>query len=141
MTDLQRWQKRAAAAFFLQGAGSTLQKALTELQGEYKALFSLCLYGTALVLALGLYWGRRHHHLSWIAAAAGGGAGVTGIVALYCSLLALRQLPGVVVFTVIPTCSLALTLLAGTVLFKERLSSAQWLGIGCALAGIVLVQL
>ena len=46
-----------------------------------------------------------------------------------------------IVFTVVPAASLALTLLAGRVLFRERLSRSQVLGVGLAMVGIMLVQL
>lgn len=134
------WQRIALVAFLSQGGAGICQKGLAELPGEYRLTFLFCTYVVAVVLSGWLFW-RRGKRLDFGSALVGSIAGVTCVLSVYFLLGALKSLPGVIVFVVVPASALGLTLLAGWLLFHERLSRAQTLGVLLALVGIVLVQL
>jgi multidrug transporter EmrE-like cation transporter len=130
----------AAVAFLAQGFAGVSQKCVSALQGEYRLYFLCCTYVVALLLAYGLHR-KGGSRLTRAGMLLGSLAGVTCVLSVYLLLAALRVVGGVVVFSVIPAAALALTLLAGRVLFKERLSREQTAGVLLALVGIILVQL
>jgi len=129
----------AGLAFVAQGLASVTQKALAALPGEYRVFFLLCTYVVAALLSLGLFQ-RRQGKIVPAALVIGVISGATSVLSVYFLLAALKHIEGVVVFSVVPAAALSLTLLAGWLVFKERLSRRQTLGVLLALAGIVLVQ-
>jgi drug/metabolite transporter (DMT)-like permease len=138
--DHRKWQQMAGLAFVAQGLAGVTQKGLAELPGEYRVFYLFCTYVVAALLSYGLYRQRRTK-LPPASLIIGTISGTTCVLSVYLLLAALKHLGGVVVFSVVPASALALTLLAGWVIFKERLSRAQTAGVLLALVGIVLVQL
>ena len=64
MSKLQAWRRMAFLAFLTQGLASTCQKALTMLQGEYRALFLFALSAMATLLSALLLLRRRERSTS-----------------------------------------------------------------------------
>jgi drug/metabolite transporter (DMT)-like permease len=134
------WRRVAGVAFLAQGFAGVAQKGVSALDGEYRLYFLCLTYVVAAVLSYWLYRSRgsRLTPAGWFL---GSLAGVTCVLSVYFLLAALRHVGGVIAFSVVPASALSLTLLAGCLVFKERMSRAQTLGILLALVGIVLVQL
>lgn len=130
----------AAVAFLAQGLAGVCQKFLSTLQGEYRLYFLCCTYLVATVLSFWLCRARGSR-ITRGGILLGSLAGISCVLSVYLLLAALREVGGVVVFSVVPAAALALTLLAGRVLFSERLSREQTVGVLLALVGIILVQL
>jgi multidrug transporter EmrE-like cation transporter len=135
-----QWQRVALIAFLSQGGAGICQKSLAELSGEYRLLFLLSTYIVAVALSWWLFH-QRGSRLCLHSVILGSIAGLTCVLSVYFLLAALKTLPGVVVFMVVPASALGLTLLAGWLIFHERLSKAQTVGVMMAVVGIVLVQL
>lgn len=135
-----KWRQMTGAAFLAQGLAGVTQKTLAELSGEYRVFYLFCTYIVAAALSYGLFR-QRQARITRPAIVIGMISGVTCVLSVYFVLGALKQLGGVVVFSAVPAAALMLTLLAGRVIFKERLSRLQTAGVFLALLGIVLVQL
>lgn len=135
-----QWRQVVGVAFLAQGFAGVAQKGVSALEGEYRLYFLGVTYVIAALLSLWLYRSRgaRLTTAGWVL---GSLAGVTCVLSVYFLLAALRHVGGVIVFSVVPASALSLTLLAGCLIFKERMSRAQTAGILLALVGIVLVQL
>ena len=136
----RRWQQMAGLAFLAQGLAGVTQKGLAELPGEYRVFYLCCTYVVAALLSYVLYR-RRGGRVERASVIIGAISGTTCVLSVYFLLAALKHVGGVVVFSVVPAAALSLTLLAGWLIFRERLSRRQTLGVLLALAGIVLVQL
>ena len=134
------WRRVAAVAFLSQGTVGVCQKALSEIEGEYRLLFLFFTYVVAAGLSIALFR-MKSAALTWGEVLLGSMAGVTCVLSVYFLLAALKTVPGMVVFMVVPASALGLTLLTGWLVFKERLSRAQTVGVLLALAGIILVQM
>lgn len=139
-SDFAMWRQMVAIAFLAQGFAGVSQKALASLPGEHRLFFLACTYVVAAVLSYVLFR-QRGARLCWQGLLIGSGSGLTCVLSVYFNLAAMRQVGGVVAFSVVPASALALTLLAGRVIFGERLSRTQTAGVLLALVGIVLVQL
>lgn len=138
--DFGKWRQVVGVAFLAQGFAGVTQKALASLSGEYRLFFLACTYVVAALLSYVLFR-RRQARLNGLGVLLGSLSGITCVLSVYFVLATLRQLGGMIVFAVVPSSALALTLLAGCVLFHERLSRTQTAGVLLALVGIVLVQL
>ena len=73
--------------------------------------------------------------------AAGLLAGIPNYFSSYLLLRALQRLPAFLVYPVYSTGTILLVLLAGALLFRERLSRRQGLGVGLILAALVLLNI
>lgn len=135
-----QWRRVAGVAFLAQGFAGVAQKGVSALEGEYRLYFLGLTYVVAALLSWWLYRSRgaRLTGAGWLL---GSLAGITCVLSVYFLLAALKHVGGVVVFSVVPASALSLTLLAGCLVFKERMSRTQTVGILLALVGIVLVQL
>jgi drug/metabolite transporter (DMT)-like permease len=67
--------------------------------------------------------------------------GVVNVLQLIFLVLALRELPAILVFPVSASVGIVCNTVASIVLWNERPSSAGWLGIGLAVAAVVLLNL
>jgi len=134
------WQQMAGLAFLAQGLAGVTQKGLAELAGEYRVFYLCATYVVAAVLS-GVLFCHRRGRVERATVVIGAISGTTCVLSVYFLLAALKHVGGVVVFSVVPAAALALTLLAGWLIFQERLSRRQTLGVLLALAGIVLVQM
>lgn len=138
--DFGKWRQVAAVAFLAQGTAGLCQKGLSELAGEYRLFFLCATYVVASALSFALFRSRRCR-LTLDGVVIGGISGLSCVLSVYFLLAALKHVGGVVVFSVVPASALSLTLLAGLLVFREKLSRAQTAGVLLALIGIVLVQL
>ena len=102
-------------------------------------LFLTALALTAL-LAL-LEWKRSGKKLLLKELSAGLLVGVPNYFSSYLLLRALQRLPAFLVYPVYSTGTILLVLLVGALLFRERLSRRQGLGVGLILAALVLLNL
>lgn len=130
----------AGLAFVAQGLAGVTQKGLAELPGEYRVFYLCCTYVVAALLSYGLFR-RGGGHIKRASVAIGVLSGTTCVLSVYFLLAALKHVGGFVAFSVVPAAALSLTLLAGWLVFHERLSRRQTIGVLLALVGIVLVQL
>ena len=135
-----QWRQVVGVAFLAQGFAGVAQKSVSALEGEYRLYFLFITYVVAAVLS-GWLHRKRGAKLTGADWALGSLAGTSCVLSVYFLLAALRQLGGVVAFSIVPASALSLTLLAGRLVFKERMSRSQVAGIVLALVGIVLVQL
>lgn len=135
-----QWRRTVAVAFLAQGFAGVAQKSLASLEGEYRLYFLCATYVVAAVLSYILYR-QRKARVTLRGIVLGTLAGTTCVLSVYFLLAALKHTGGVVVFSVVPAAALTLTLLAGRIVFKERLSRQQTLGMILAVVGIVVVQL
>lgn len=135
-----QWRRVVGVAFLAQGFAGVAQKSVSALDGEYRLYFLCLTYIVAAVLSCWLYRSRgaRLTAAGWVL---GTLAGTTCVLSVYFLLAALKHVGGVIAFSMVPASALSLTLLAGCLLFKERMSRSQTAGIFLALVGIVLVQL
>ena len=136
----RKWQQMAGLAFIAQGLAGVTQKGLAELPGEYRVFYLCCTYLVAAALSYVLFR-RRGGRIEQAAIVVGAISGTTCVLSVYFLLAALKQVGGVVAFSIVPAAALALTVLAGWLVFGERLSRRPMLGVLLALVGIVLVQL
>lgn len=67
--------------------------------------------------------------------------GVVNMLQLVCLLLALQQLPGVVVFPVSASLGIVVNTFASMLFWKERPPLAGWLGIALAILAVILLNL
>jgi drug/metabolite transporter (DMT)-like permease len=65
--------------------------------------------------------------------------GVSGAIAVTMLVQALRHIPGMIVFPVRSSGSIALTATASCVFMHERLSPRQWLGVALAVVAVYLL--
>lgn len=68
-------------------------------------------------------------------------AGVFNVLMNLCVILLATRLPGSVVYPVFAVGSLALTSLLSALIFRERLSLRQWIGIGVGAVAVLLLSL
>ncbi len=106
--------------------------------------FFFWLFVTALLMTAGfaMLEGRRTgKKLVLRELAAGAVVGIPNYFSSYLLLRSLQSLPAFLVFPVFSTGTILLTLLAGAVFFKERLTKRQTLGVCLILAALVLLNI
>ena len=106
--------------------------------------FFFWLFLTALLLTAGLALAerlRRGKRLLLRELAAGVAVGVPNYFSSWLLLLALQRLPAFLAYPVYSTGTILLVLGAGALLFRERLTRRQGVGIGLILAALVLLNL
>ena len=126
-------------AFVLTGVINITNKALIEwnLSG-YREIYLLASYVTAMILGGSIMLVKRQE-TSHSDRSVGFLMGIAGTLSMICLLIALRHLPGIVVFPVRNLGNLALTGFVSIIAWKERLSRSQWLGIILSLTAIWLI--
>ncbi len=107
---------------------------------EVKDYFLLYTFLTALTLCVLLcYW--RSEKLCWQDTVFGLALAVPNYLSTRFLLLALTQLPAVVVYPSFSVGTIVLVTLAGLVLFREKLPARKWIALGVILAALVLLNL
>ncbi len=113
-------------------------------KAEESTQFFFWLFLTALLLTvlLALREGRRAKtRLLWKELAAGAAVGIPNYFSSYLLLRALQKLPAFLAYPVYSTGTILLVLLAGALLFRERLTRRQALGVGLILGALALLNL
>ncbi len=106
--------------------------------------FFFWLFVTALLLTAGLALRERMRTGKRLAPrelAAGAVVGIPNYFSSYLLLRSLQRLPAILVFPVFSTGTILLTLLAGALFFRERLTRRQALGVCLILAALILLNI
>ena len=126
------------------GCGDVMSKVYEQLgPGGEEPVFFLFLFGTAaLFTALLSLLERRRTGKPFLLreAAAGIAVGIPNYFSSYLILLVLQRLPAFVTYSVYSTGTILLVLALSAVLFHEKLSRRQLLGIALILAALVLLN-
>lgn len=127
------------------GGADAMSKVFEQLgKAEESTQFFFWLFLTALLLTvlLALREGRRAKtRLLWKELAAGAAVGIPNYFSSYLLLRALQKLPAFLAYPVYSTGTILLVLLAGALLFRERLTRRQALGVGLILGALALLNL
>ncbi|NLF17351.1 MAG: EamA family transporter [Lentisphaerae bacterium] len=134
-----RWFLTITAAFLLSGLprlGQLLTSSRGLDYGTYLLLSYLAGFAVLLVAAL---W--QHRRPPPAAVGYGAVAGLASYAGVYCTLEALERLRPTVVFPVTLSGPIVMGLILSLVVFRERLRLSGWLGIGAAVAGMIVLGL
>ena len=130
---------------FFSGGADAMSKVFEQLGDPAEnSRFFFWLFVTALLMTAGfaLREGRRTgKRLVLRELAAGAAVGVPNYFSSFLLLRSLQSLPAFLVFPVFSTGAILLTLLAGALFFRERLTRRQTLGVCLILAALVLLNL
>ncbi len=126
------------------GGADAMSKIFEQLGRDTESVaFFFWLFLTCLLLAILLaLWEKRRtgKRLLWKELAAGVAVGVPNYCSSYLLLRALQKLPAFLAYPVYSTGTILLVLAAGALLFRERLTRRQSLGVGLILAALVLLN-
>lgn len=126
-------------AFVLSGLGGIYFKALTEMKLQpYIFMYMLALYSTGLILGLPFIVGNKAERNS-ADIQVGAFMGFAGAISSIFLLKALEGMQGIVAFPARSLGNLVLTALLSIVVWKERLSASQWVGMALSIAAIWLI--
>ena len=142
----------AGSAFFLllltmtaNGGGGAMSKIFEELgRGEESVLYFFWVFSTAAVLAAVLAileYRRTGKRIVPKELAAGALVGVPNYFSSFLLLRSLQKLPSILVFPMFSTGTILLVLIVSALLFRERLTRRQLIGIALILAALVLLNL
>lgn len=127
------------AAFVLTGLNSVSNRAIHPLGlDRYMALYGLGFWGTGVVLG-GITAAFTKHGSRPIDAVIGIAMGASGAISMVLLLVALKTVPGVVAFPVRSCGNTSLTAVISFIVWREKVSARQWLGIICGLVAIYLL--
>ena len=128
-----------AVAFLFTGVNLIINKAVIELGlGRYVALYLIGFWGVGVVAGIVVRAFTRYEFTKKDFTV-GAAMGTAGAVAMIMFMLAIERLPGVVVFPVRNCGNVLLTACLSYLIWRERLSYLQWLGILCAAVAIYLL--
>lgn len=126
-------------AFVLTGLNSVSNRAIHPLGlDRYMALYGLGFWGTGVVLG-GITAAVTKHGTRPIDAVIGIAMGASGAISMVLMLVALKTVPGVVAFPVRSCGNTSLTAVISFIVWREKVTARQWLGIICGLAAIYLL--
>ena len=106
-------------------------------------LYFFYLFFTAAVLTavlLLLEWKRTGKALKWSEMAAGIAVGIPNYYASFLLLLALVALPAIIVYPINSTGSIMIVMAVDALVFHQKYTMRQWLGIVLVLAAMVLLN-
>ncbi len=106
-------------------------------------LYFFNLFFTAAVLTarlLLLEWKRTGKALKWSEMAAGIAVGIPNYYASFLLLLALVVLPAIIVYPINSTGSILIVMAVDALVFHQKYTKRQWLGILLVLAAMVLLN-
>ena len=128
-----------AIAFIFSGANAILSQALVEMGlGSYLSINMVALFGSGVVLSIVVYAVTRHK-IQRKDIGVGLCMGITMAITTLTLMLALKGMDGVVAFSVKSCGNIALTAGVSLMLWRERMSLSQWMGIVCAVVSICLL--
>ena len=127
------------------GGGSSMSKIFEQVgTRDQDELYFFYLFFTAAVLTAGLLlweWKRTGKALKWSEMAAGIAVGIPNYYASFLLLLALVALPAIIVYPINSTGSILIVMAVDALVFHQRYTKRQWLGILLVLAAMVLLNL
>lgn len=106
--------------------------------GDYVSIYSLASLVAGLIISL-ITCVVTRHEVRRKDAALGVVMGTNGVIATVLFLIALTGINGIVAFPVRACSNIALTAAASYLLWRERVTRLQWVGVGCAIAAIWLL--
>lgn len=123
------------------GLGEGMSKIHEELgNGALSEHFLLYTFGTALILCVLLIVVKKER-FGWKDVFFGVLLGVPNYFAAKFLLKALNELAAVVVFPTFSVATMVVILVAGLLIFKEKLSKKQWIGMGMILIALALLNI
>ena len=126
------------------GGGSSISKIFEQVgTRDQDELFFFYLFFTAAVLTaclLLLEWKRTGKALLWSEMAAGIAVGIPNYYASFLLLLALVALPAIIVYPINSTGSILIVMAVDALIFHQKYSKRQWMGILLVLAAMVLLN-
>ena len=126
------------------GGGSSMSKIFEQVGSrDQDELFFFYLFFTAAVLTaclLFLEWKRTGKALKWSEMAAGIAVGIPNYYASFLLLLALVALPAIIVYPINSTGSILIVMAVDALVFHQKYTMRQWLGIVLVLAAMVLLN-
>ncbi len=129
----------AVLLFLFMGSGEFVLKLFDEFSGgNQKEVFFLIIFGTALLINVFLLGRDKKREFRDILI--GFFIGVFNYMNLYFFVLALSKLPAVVVFAATDVSVVSLTIIAGRLFFKEKISAKGYLGLLFAITSLFLIR-
>ena len=126
------------------GGGSSMSKIFEQVgTRDQDELYFFYLFFTAAVLTAGLLlleWKRNGKALKWSEMAAGIAVGIPNYYASFLLLLALVALPAIIVYPINSTGSILIVMAVDALVFHQKYTKRQWLGIVLVLAAMVLLN-
>jgi len=123
------------------GAGDAMSKVFEQVgTAELSGQFLFYTFAAALVLCVGLMLVKKQR-IGKNEALFGLLVGVPNFFSARFLLYALMDLPAVLVYPTFSVGTILVVTLAGAVIFKEKLKSRQWWGLGAILAALVLLNI
>jgi drug/metabolite transporter (DMT)-like permease len=128
-------------AFLLTGFTSITNKALVQWHlGEFRYVYMVALYGSAMILGLVSVPLRKKKEPStktdmWVGLIMGS----SGALSVLFLLFALQKAQGIVIFPVRSLGNLIVTALVSMIAWHEKLSKSQWLGMAISLVALWLL--
>ena len=126
------------------GGGSSMSKIFEQVgTRDQDELYFFYLFFTAAVLTAGLLlweWKRTGKALKWSEMAAGIAVGIPNYYASFLLLLALVALPAIIVYPINSTGSILIVMAVDALVFHQKYTKRQWLGILLVLAAMVLLN-
>ena len=126
------------------GGGSSMSKIFEQVGTRNQdELYFFNLFFTAAVLTarlLLLEWKRTGKALKWSEMAAGIAVGIPNYYASFLLLLALVVLPAIIVYPINSTGSILIVMAVDALVFHQKYTKRQWLGILLVLAAMVLLN-
>jgi drug/metabolite transporter (DMT)-like permease len=137
----RRWPVWLVVSFLAQGGWNIVVRATGEFDADTARLaFLLLAFSGSAALTVPIAAARRHR-MSRRELLFGGALGLCSVLGTGSRMLALKWLPGVVVFPVTTAMVMVLVQLASAVVWKERLGSLGIAGIVSAIAALVLMNI
>lgn len=135
------WIFLISFSFLFTGLASLTLKMFYEFGlSNYKGIYVLSFYGFALFLITVLAFIKKRfpHRKEFLV---GWGMGTSGILNTLFMLLALRELPGIVVFPILSSGNVVLTVFLSYIIWKEDLTKKSILGIIIAVLAIAFINI
>lgn len=140
-SDGNNFQSQLLFLFFFTGSGQFSNKLFQKYAlAEYKNLYLLFIFGTALLISLYFTW-RQQKMPKFNDLLAGLTVGIPNLFASYFLIAALDSLPTSVVYPIYSAGGIVLINFGSRLLFKERLSQRQLLSIGLTIVALVMINL
>ena len=127
------------------GGGSTMSKIFEQVGSRSQdELFFFYIFCTAAVLTACLFileWKKTGKTLLWSEMAAGIAVGIPNYYSSFLLLLALVALPAIIVYPINSTGSILIVMAVDALIFHQKYTKRQWLGILMVLAAMVLLNI
>lgn len=126
-------------AYICTGLNQVSNKALLEMGlGNYRDIYSIGFWGTGIIIGL-IVLVKTHTRSNKNDISIGLIMGVAGAVAMLLLLAALDSIEAFIAFPIRSCGNVAITAVLSYFIWREKVSAAQWMGIGCAMLSIYLL--